>query len=461
MSAEGIEAAVAPRGHRGAVVDGKLLHWSPSQVNKFSSCQRRWYMDKVVGIHEEGTDAQEFGSLVHGRIEEQLGGEAYVAPSSFSDSDFERAAGLATMAADWARSEAIGHAGSVWVVEAALVEPQLLAAGIPVVGYIDLLVPPGPDGEVHIIDWKTRSQLSGEYVPSAVRSDNPRQKYLGDDFQMLVYAAWARRKFPQATTFRLTHVNLRTKGKPAIKVNSLVVAMAHVDEFAAGLDQTISRMAAAAGAPSLADLPPNWNACFDFRRPCPYLAHCQIANPDDFPQSHELPEMTEMSIKDRIAARKAAGPRPQGINPPDAAAPAPASQSVTPPAPAIAESVTEAAVVQPEGNKTASPETGTATATVSSPGLIIYVGCTPTKGVDMSNAIDLESEIARRAAPIAAKAGVVDVREIKYAEGTSMLLASFKRNPPTGIVLAQAGGLSSMVLEVLIPMATQVTKPLG
>lgn len=429
-------ADAAPRGRTRAVVDGELLHWSPSQIKKFE-CQRRWYMDKVCGVSEPSSEAMDRGSAIHKEIENRLlRGEPTGEP-------------LAALAYEWVQAQP--WSGEVFVVESALDDPPLLLGGVPVTGYIDLLVPPAtPGGLVHIIDWKTRSDF--RYAPKDVRTSE-RDEMLEDDLQMLTYAAWARRKFPEALQFRLTHVNLRTRGKPAIKPVSVVVDVDHVERFERGLGKKIERMAGTARCASLEDVPANWSRCFDFNRPCPYLAHCLVASGPDFPQSHLTPELEEMSLSEKLAARKAIRPKSGGINPPDAAAsPAPTKQP----------SAQAAPVTAPADNLSGTtPAKAQGVANTMPAGVnVIFLDCEPSQEMVKllgMPVVRLADEIAARARPIAEAAGVSDVREIKYAEGTSRLIGAFNREPLKGrIIVASSGGLSTMIIEVLAPGAAMV-----
>jgi hypothetical protein len=60
---------------------------------------------------------------------------------------------------------------------------------------------------------------------------------------------------------------------------------------------------------------------------------------------------------------------------------------------------------------------------------------------------------------IASKAGVTDVREVRFGEGKTALIAQVKKNPPRGVVIATAAGLSGDVVEALLPVASVVVRP--
>jgi len=106
-----------------------------------------------------------------------------------------------------------------------------------------------------------------------------------------------------------------------------------------------------------------------------------------------------------------------------------------------------------------SDPTATKASTMDStqPGLHLYVDALPTKGVGGA-LVDLALIIAERAAPICARFKVSDVREVDFGKGTAQLVASFRNNPPTGVVLARTGGLSTLVLEALEPLAVTVVR---
>lgn len=158
-----------------------------------------------------------------------------------------------------------------------------------------------------------------------------------------------------------------------------------------------------------------------------------------------------MSLSEMANARKSelttsttAVVRAEGINPPDAAYYPPKVQAETTatPAPSAAETTSTPAP--------AAPKT-----------LSLFVGSMPTKVPGGFQYLNLSDEIARRAAVIAEKYKVTDVRLVKYAEGTNALLATFQTDRLYGNVVARPGGLANAVIEILEAQADVVVHPLG
>ncbi len=90
--------------------------------------------------------------------------------------------------------------------------------------------------------------------------------------------------------------------------------------------------------------------------------------------------------------------------------------------------------------------------------LELWIDCLPIKS---GNYTFLDSLIAERAPSICiahpTREGVpVDIRCIEFGKGKGYLAEDFRKNPPTGRVVARSGELSDAVVEVLIPLAQEV-----
>jgi hypothetical protein len=154
-----------------------------------------------------------------------------------------------------------------------------------------------------------------------------------------------------------------------------------------------------------------------------------------------------MSLKDRLSrtqpalAPTVAPQSAQPILPPDA------PRVEIPAPPSVAPSVT------PE------PKRGDVSTTFP-PGvdaLFLYVDAMPTKGVSVD--VRLEEEIHARVEKILKEhnATSIDLAPLDYGKGRALLAASFRANPPRGVVVARTGGLSTGVIEVLAAIADTVT----
>ncbi len=100
------------------------------------------------------------------------------------------------------------------------------------------------------------------------------------------------------------------------------------------------------------------------------------------------------------------------------------------------------------------------TAPQPAPQLQLFVDCVPVKVDRNIVLLRLEDMIATRSAPICEKHRVKDVREIPYGAGTVALVASFKTDPPQGVMIASSGGLSNQIIEALIPLSSLVVRGL-
>lgn len=93
--------------------------------------------------------------------------------------------------------------------------------------------------------------------------------------------------------------------------------------------------------------------------------------------------------------------------------------------------------------------------TATSLDFVLYIDCLPLKGI---SATPLEDSIATKAAIVCEKKGVKDVREIKFGEGTSALIALMKSENYVGAYTVSSTGLGGLVSEALIPMAKVVIR---
>jgi len=85
--------------------------------------------------------------------------------------------------------------------------------------------------------------------------------------------------------------------------------------------------------------------------------------------------------------------------------------------------------------------------------LVLCVDCAPL-GVSFMH---LDAIIAEHAKEICTQHKALDVRLIEFGKGKGYLAASIRKNPPTGVVYARSSSdLTASVLEVLIPLASQV-----
>ena len=162
---------------------------SATQIKQHRSCALQWYLQRVEGWQMPQSPSQALGEAIHKQVEDYLlEGTAPTLPS------VENAM----------KKGYVPPTGGAYLVE----EPKdygmrMLAAGVPVKGRIDLLVPPA-SGEslVKVVDWKSASSF--RYVPEA--------DTLTRDVQGILYLKYAFENYPFATMGQFRHVYLLTKG---------------------------------------------------------------------------------------------------------------------------------------------------------------------------------------------------------------------------------------------------------
>ena len=248
-----------------AVVDGELRYLSVSQVQTFDveqdgGCPRKWHFDKVQGVKAPSTKAQDVGTEVHAQIEHYLKtGEDVLGPVARSGRHF------------------IPASGSDLLVEAKFgprTTLSLEAAGVPFVGFVDLLQARGEyidelgetraEGHnvVEALDWKTSSNVERyAKAPSALMRT----------VQMPGYGELVRQNVEGVERVRLSHVTFQTKGARLAKKSTVLVP---VDAIAARwrkVEETVREMIHVARETDVGKVPANAESCKSFGG-CPYRA---------------------------------------------------------------------------------------------------------------------------------------------------------------------------------------------
>lgn len=199
-----------------AVSNGRVNFWSVSGLEKgdprSGGCPRRWAYRFVFGRKEPQSDGAAAGDALHEQLKQYERGEI---PRERLGA--EVVAGLHAVpepGPDLYSELPIHHSrevvpGAPWMIDWA----PLTAAGIPFVGFIDLVhgrctnkgasdfaETRDPPGTIEVIDWKRRGTKSSvNYIPE------PEQ--LVNTIQMSGYGEFVRRAWPNTTNIRLSHVN--------------------------------------------------------------------------------------------------------------------------------------------------------------------------------------------------------------------------------------------------------------
>lgn len=373
-----------------AVENGVLKSVSASQIRNWQQCQRKWWFEKVGGFKPEATAPQQQGEMLHNSLERYFKyGEALTHESSQRAVELINAPRKILLLSEYPKNYKL----------------NLLAAGVPVKGRIDLLdLNPLKRGVLRILDFKTSNNF--DY--------NKSEEDLARDIQMMMYAHWAFSRF-DIQYVQAAHIYIHKKQTAAKLIETEGLDKTHVSGIYSQVESLVEKMAVTAGAETHTKVPKTESACYAYGKPCPFLEMCASNK-----TVNELKQEMEKQNVDFLEKLKA---------------------------------------------RTETGETPVTQETTTGQELVLYVDCYDTKVTD---AIRLEDEIAKRTPEVlrqvAAKERrpefekVTDVREIPYGAGTAGLLADFKRNPPYGHVVASSVGLSAQVIEVLSPLAARVIR---
>lgn len=298
---------------------------SATQIANFRSCPRKWFFRSVLKQPEPTTDALIFGDRFSKAVEAKLKGLAVPTFDPVTDATLRRfleAANLFYPAPN----------PSIYAEEK--VEFPV-GQSATMIGYLDVLDLSGD--EVVIRDHKTRADK--RYAPSAVE--------LATDLQLNIYAAAMFRRFPEAQTLSVGHINYvkPPKGRAADLPYILhewepVVFLRHtpLDRLSvvrnmSAVEREVEQMVALSDptiAPENTPFDTTERACFAYNRPCPYAGICPKGFMLKTPPRPPSSTAPATSTPPPPPMRPPAPPAPAVAAPP---APAPASVRRTAPPP--------------------------------------------------------------------------------------------------------------------------------
>jgi hypothetical protein len=186
-------------------------------------------------------------------------------------------------------------------------------SGVPYLGYIDLESPesnifpgitPGDGSIPAVVDYKFSKD------PERFGVTTP-EDFLKDP-QALLYAAYSFVKYGTSRVF-MRWLKFRTVGAPKVfAVDAILTRQAVNKAFGKVVHpyaRTLVRIRGKNTDPN--GWPPNYDACHDFGRPCPFMAHCK-------PRSYDVSLLDEMrNLVEAQAPNGAPSPEAQAaINPP-------------------------------------------------------------------------------------------------------------------------------------------------
>lgn len=316
------------------IVEGRIRYLSVSQLEAYDSevyggCARRWHFRYVQGVKEKKRVFQELGSKVHEQIEHYLRtgedvlgelaragkrfmprpGSDLLLEYSFGYLDEPDAVALARKRVSRDELKRANDEGWVWDKEGAdtghilrpgtpaeleaLKKPTgpvispLMAGGLPVIGFVDLLHDRGEwvddEGTVHaepgcaeVVDHKTTKQIDDEVDPDTgvvvSKGYAKTAEQLANTWQMTGYAKLALDGWhPQAV--RVSHHYFQTQGKRAASKRSKLITADEIRARWRKADALVEQMKATALEPDVRKVEPNYEACEAYKG-CPHRAAC-------------------------------------------------------------------------------------------------------------------------------------------------------------------------------------------
>lgn len=387
-----------------------FIKWSASQVDTYQTCNRKWWFNKILGLEVPQHPSAAIGSAVHAEL------EAYLEEKAPADS----LGPIARTALPFAPKP-----GSVYVEES-IESLGLTAAGLPALGYIDVLDLKSDPPQV--LDWKTTSNF--RYAKS--------EEDLLRNVQMSVYAKATLAMFdkldlPEPKAVRVTHVAMLTKTPHEARRASALMPLATIHENWRHVEATVAEMKATALLDTPDKVTPSESACHAYGG-CPFRDRCNAlkatksifaglrsasttdTNTNDTPSTPETPVSTTSanpSAKSALLARlgvktKSQQTVPQQTAPVEPAAPvapvAPVVEAapVAQVAPATAATTADALMARLRGNLAAPP---------SAPPVAPPSAVTPPDAP--SDAAIAERLAAEAAAPPVEKAPKAPVEKVK------------------------------------------------
>ncbi len=267
------------------VVDGKVRFLAPTTIEKADAshggCLRKWFFRFVMGWKEgEEKRWSELGKKCHGEMEhylttgEEVLGRITVAAKKYAPAPDPKQQRLLIEF-----DIGLGDLDRV----------ALRAAGIPIVGYTDVVDAVGPfinesgdgyfddpKGTKEALDWKFGTAKKG-----AERDFSKSGIQLIDDTQMVTCGEWVATVFPSTDHLRLSHVYTNTQGRPVASKATILVPrerLARSWEYVVSVVRTIKDVATERDHERV---PGNTLACESYGG-CPYADRCSARKKHSF-----------------------------------------------------------------------------------------------------------------------------------------------------------------------------------
>ena len=245
-----------------------FVHWSPSQVETFKMCERKWWLNKIAGMEVPDTGDTLTGTRVHGEMEAYLKSGDAATLSEISRPALWLLDELRRRDVDV--EVPLGEKDKNWKLTGK--KALVVAAGLPVLGFADVMdIYSTEDGGIPplVLDWKTTGNL--KYVKT---SDELRRN---DQVITYAQAVLARRRLAGLTEprdIRVQHAVLLKVRPFGLHGNFADVTPAEIAEGMESIDETVGRMVRTARATTPNDVTPTWSACSAYRG-CPFQSTCK------------------------------------------------------------------------------------------------------------------------------------------------------------------------------------------
>ena len=467
---------IEERKHFLTIIDGRYASTSASQVKAYESCARLWFNQSILKLRQPQTPAQAFGSAVHKAIENFL---------------------LHNTLPEDPRLESFVEVAGPYLPADALVEHYIEIPTIDNVvwrGYIDCL----DLSSNFILDYKSTSDF--KYAKDS--------EQLANDVQMVSYAKWFVDKY-NLDGAEVGHLYLLTKNKkPKAKLVTAEISRNHANKIWNEKLVVVAEMAQVVDClydknnptkdrtEELSPTGATTGVC-DMYGGCPFRTKCGLNEQTITRIINFGKKEKEMgtSLSEKLAAKKSVTPpstQPAdtvitlsvgdeptvgtnptinnvsgivSILPPDA----PPNEEVEPLSVTLAR---EEGVIKKARKKSKEvvDEINLGDFSTKREGvpslnrkrLVIYQDCIPIKGDDRAKWVMLEDWLAPIAQSVAEAHGQADYRLIQYTAKPALATAvrsKLDTVPEVLIVSSYAAG-ADVVMECLIPLATQVVKAL-
>ena len=286
-----------------------FVHWSPSQVDTFSLCNRKWWLNKIMGLEIPAHPSAVIGSAMHAELETYLehGDPKVLGPIARAGLEF------------------LPKPGTV-VIEHDIGPLALTAGGLPALGRIDCLDLRSEPPEV--IDHKSIGNL--DYAKTS--------EELAKNVQMIVYARATtveleRMGVPAPERVKVSHIAYQTKGRNIARKTSALVTQAQIEKTWGHIDATVRAMRETALTLTPDRVTPTKSACdayggCHFRDRCKALQATSRISTTPTPGGTPMPDpkanplLARLGVKTKASAEVAVEAAPALTPEPAPAAPA-------------------------------------------------------------------------------------------------------------------------------------------